>query len=94
MDILEAVTILRPNTHWNLRGDTLEQCEGEPKVSVPSMKEIQVILDENKYISLRMRAYPPITDLADALVHQANGDLQPLAEYVQKCNMVKKQFPK
>ena len=42
----------------------------------------------------RTRAYPPITDLADALVKKENGDNKPLAEYVKQCLDVKAKYPK
>lgn len=43
----------------------------------------------------RQIAYPPLADLADALVHQQMGDDGvALTTYLNKCIAVKTQFPK
>lgn len=42
----------------------------------------------------RVCNYPRIEDLADALVHNANGDPSYLAAYFAACNAVKTQYPK
>lgn len=42
----------------------------------------------------RALAYPPIGELADALVKNLNGDLAPLANYAAACLAVKAQYPK
>jgi len=46
------------------------------------------------YKRLRAQAYPPLAELADALVHQAAGNEQPLKDYVARCAAVKQRFPK
>lgn len=45
-------------------------------------------------MSARRSQYPPIEDLADALVHQANGNTLPLQQYIAACIVVKEQNPK
>jgi hypothetical protein len=42
----------------------------------------------------RVRAYPPLSDLADALVHQSMGNEQPLQDYLAACRAVKENIPK
>lgn len=42
----------------------------------------------------RAASYPPLTDLADALVHQAAGNDAPLKAYISDCLAVKARFPK
>jgi hypothetical protein len=48
----------------------------------------------NDYRKLRAAHYPALTVLADALVHQAAGNPQPLADYLAKCQAVKDRYPK
>ncbi len=42
----------------------------------------------------RNKAYPPLADLADALVHQAMGNEEPMQVYLAACFKVKKDLPK
>jgi len=46
------------------------------------------------YRVLREAAYPPLTDLADALYWQAQGDDSKMAAYLAACAAVKERFPK
>lgn len=45
-------------------------------------------------LSNRAVEYPPVTELADALWHQQNGNEAPMIAYVAKCAEVKTRFPK
>lgn len=95
MDILQAARKLMPGTAWTLRGDVLEQAEdGTPRVGVPSESDLQALIDADAYKDLRRAAYPPLADLADAIVHQANGDDSLMTAYIAACNAVKAQYPK
>lgn len=46
------------------------------------------------YMVYRAAAYPPLEDLADALVHQANGDGSHLQAYFDACLAIKQKYPK
>lgn len=47
------------------------------------------------YQNARLAEYPPITDLADALVHQSmTGDDTKLKAYLTACKAVKERYPK
>lgn len=46
------------------------------------------------YRKRRAAEYPPLSDLADALVHQAHGNDKPLEDYLAKCRAVKERHPK
>ena len=46
------------------------------------------------YSQRRAEEYPPLQELADALVHNAAGDPSRLEAYVQACRDVKARFPK
>lgn len=43
---------------------------------------------------LRRKAYPPITELADALYWQSQGDQSKMDAYLAKVKAVKDRFPK
>lgn len=91
MHILDAVTLLRPGTKWNLSGNSLTQAiDDSPRVSVPTWEEIQTILDRFDYYDKRAVAYPPIGDQLDALWKggQAADDMRAVV------NAVKTQYPK
>jgi hypothetical protein len=96
MDILQAARILHPGTAWNLRNGVLEQVDDEsPRVPTPSQTDIQTIIDQTAYIEKRAAEYPPITDLADALVHREAGDNGvALQAYLDACIAVKNKYPK
>jgi hypothetical protein len=51
-------------------------------------------IDPQAYISKRVKEYPPLTDLADALYHQSKGDETKLTAYLAKCEAVKQKYPK
>ena len=46
------------------------------------------------YAALRLRAYPPLTELADALYWQANGDPTKFEAWLEAVAAVKEQIPK
>lgn len=91
MDILQAVQVLRPGTSWNLRGDSLEQVnDGSPRVTPPTAKEIQAVIDAIAYQDLRRQAYPLISDQLDAIMKGG----QALIDMQAQCMAVKAKFPK
>lgn len=47
-----------------------------------------------EYQQKRQREYPPLTELADALYHQQNGDDTKMTAYLAKCEAVKQKYPK
>lgn len=52
------------------------------------------IAHRSSYARRRAAEYPPIEELADALVHQAAGDDTKLTAYLDACKAVKSRFPK
>lgn len=95
MDILQAAKTLHPGTDWNFSDGILSQAiDDKDRVSVPSQEELDAVMNTVAYKDLRRDAYPPVADLADALVHQANGDSAAMTAYVAACNAVKAQYPK
>lgn len=64
--------------------------------------EYQLVLDEHlpfpekavSYQDHRRLAYPPLSELADALVHQMGGNNDPMERYLAACAAVKATYPK
>lgn len=52
------------------------------------------IAHRSSYDRRRAVEYPRIEELADALVHQANGDDTKLTAYLEACKAVKERYPK
>lgn len=51
MDILQAARQLRPGTAWNFSNGVLGQAiDGTPRVQVPTMAELQAVIDSNPTI--------------------------------------------
>ena len=46
------------------------------------------------YRRRRAMEYPALTELADALVHERNGDPTKLEAYIKACREVKERYPK
>lgn len=45
-------------------------------------------------ISHRIQNYPELSELADAIYHQQNGNNAPMNQYIQRCLAVKQKYPK
>lgn len=58
------------------------------------VEKIEEELQRTKYQRLRVREYPPLSDLADALYWQAQGNGEPMERYVAACEAVKAKYPK
>lgn len=68
MTIIEAASKLRPGTAWNLRDGILEQAkDGTPRVTSPTLDELQVLVDAESYKAKRQAEYPKIEDQLDAI---------------------------
>jgi hypothetical protein len=92
MTIVEAAALLRPGTAWNyddIHG--LVQAEDvTPRVSVPTMDELQALMALHQYYESRAKEYPPITDQLDAIMKGGTA----LEEMRQRCMTVKAKYPK
>lgn len=52
------------------------------------------IVHADDYSMRRAAEYPPLSELADAMVHRAAGDDSKLKAYFEACRAVKERFPK
>jgi len=98
--IAEAIAALSPGAEWSLVGDdlaTLEWFKGaRPSDESITAKaaELQAEFDRTEYQRLRAPEYPPLTDLADAIFWQQQGDESKMEAYVAACEAVKAKYPK
>lgn len=90
MDILAAVSKLRPGTHWNLRGNILEQCPGEASVITPTWDEINTLILSDSYKSNREAAYPSVGDQLDA-IWKGGADFEAMKNKIAE---IKLRYPK
>lgn len=82
-------------------GDTYESIQWFDDRPRPSKSEVEAELaaqmtewDRTEYRRLRAPEYPPVTDLADAIFWQQQGDDSKMAAYVAACEAVKAKYPK
>ena|SRR5690349_10229834 len=101
MDILQAARQLRPGTAWTLitdfnpdrsvKSQQLVQAEdGSPRVKVPTMAELQPVMDSDTYAVQRAAAYPSIGDQLDAL-WKGGADAQAMGDQIRA---IKAKYPK
>lgn len=93
-----ALKSLRPNAEWVIRGNDIEWLDDS---IVPTDEEInaeisrlEAEIQATEYQRKREKEYPPLTELADALYHQQNGDDTKMTAYLAKCEAVKQKYPK
>jgi len=58
------------------------------------LARLKALAKATQYQRNREREYPPLTELADALYHQQNGDDTKMTAYLAKCEAVKQKYPK
>lgn len=78
------VTVIRGDVAYDQNGNIVEYDEAT----------VQSYINANAYKDLRQLEYPPLTELADALYHQQNGDDTKMTAYLAKCEAVKQKYPK
>ena len=96
---MQAILSLVPGAQVTVRGDEVEWIN--PSVAPVTEQQIttervrlQADYDAKEYQRKRVREYPPLTDLADALYHQSKGDETKMTAYLAKCEAVKQKYPK
>lgn len=73
------------NAKWNIKLRQWVDCRAQEDIDA----------DKNRLVSeQRYKSYPPLADLADALVHQAQGNNAPFEQYIDRCIAVKQLNPK
>ena len=98
----KALLNLRPGAIWSMSGDDysglewLDTVQTKPTVEEveQEVKRLQQAWAAFEYQQLRASEYPPLQDLADALYWQAQGNSQPMTDYLTACQAVKARYPK
>lgn len=101
-NIPTALMSIRPNAQWVLRGDDYSGLEWlDTEQTKPTEDEISAEIERIraeyelvKYQDQRRPEYPPLTDLADALYWQAQGDESKMTSYLAAVQAVKDKYPK
>ena len=98
MNILNALAIHCPGAVYTVQ-DTSRPYETlvwheENTIPKPTLAELEAVIKAYSYQEQRRFEYPPLTDLADAIVHKELGNPVPMQEYIEKCVAVKKRIPK
>lgn len=102
IDIVKVMNNLCPGAKWTCRGNDYEGIEWNDTVQNKPTKEeflaeanrVFQEFKSNEYQRKRQREYPPLTELADALYHQQNGDDSKMTAYLAKVEAVKQKYPK
>lgn len=101
MNISNAIKSLDPSAQFSIIDDNIATIEWISK-SVELTNE-DIILERDRllaiynsleYQRLRQPEYPPITDLADAIYWQSQGDDTKMAAYISAVEAVKQKYPK
>lgn len=97
---IEAIQSLLPNAELSM-GETFESIVWLDDRPQPSKAEVEAELarqeaewDRTEYQRLRGPEYPPLTELADAIFWQQQGDDSKMEAYVAACEAVKAKYPK
>lgn len=99
-NVFSAVQSLVPNAELSIE-ETYESILWLDDRPQPSKAEVDAELarqqaewDRTEYQRLRAAEYPPLTDLADAIYWQQQGDDSKMTAYVAACEAVKAKYPK
>jgi hypothetical protein len=98
----DAVISLRPGAQWSWSGNEysgLNWLDNEQEK--PTIQEINSEIERLKqqelskyYQQLRVQEYPPLSDFADAMYWQSQGDDSKMTAYLAACEAVKLKYPK
>ena len=96
LNTVDALTSLKPNAKWVLRGDELEwlddaQTQPTDAEITAEISRLQAEYDANQYARDRATEYPPVTDYLDGIV---KGDTAQVDKYLADCLAVKTKHPK
>jgi hypothetical protein len=87
----EVVTINGDDEAYDIHGNRVELNSVTLSAELARLKALD---KSTEYLRKREKEYPPLTELADALYHQQNGDDTKMTAYLAKCEAVKQKYPK
>lgn len=100
--LADALESLCPGIQWSIQGNDPDRIIWHTQPTTTPTREallgevarLQAEYDSQLYARQRAPEYPPLSDLADALYWQAQGNGEPMARYVAACEAVKAKYPK
>jgi hypothetical protein len=93
--LTEAIQALRLGVDFANTDGTLANIRWDtPGVVPPTQEEVDAAMAVIEYREKRRSEYPPLTDLADAIVKQPTDDGAALDTYRAACLAVKAKYPK
>lgn len=93
--LTRALVALRPGVDFTNANDTLAGIRWDtPGVTPPTKEEVDAAMATLAYQARRSAEYPPLSDLADAMVKQSADGGEALATYIETCLAVKAKYPK
>ena len=100
-NLSDALESLYSSMEWTIYDNDYEKLVFHSGGIKPTLEELntevsrlQQDYDSKLYQRQRAKEYPPLQDLADALYWQAQGNLQPMTDYLAACAAVKALYPK
>jgi hypothetical protein len=104
-EVVRAIKALRPNATFTfgknsreiqvLEFDYLIWLDKDTTAPTKSEVDAQLAKQEaERYKELRAPEYPPLTDLADAIYWQSQGDNSKMEAYMAAVEAVKQKYPK
>jgi len=98
----DAVISLRPGAQWSWSGTEYSGLTWlDTEQTKPTVQEINTEIERLKqqelskyYQQLRVQEYPPLSEFADAMFWQSQGDDSKMTAYLAACEAVKLKYPK
>lgn len=95
---IEAILSLVPEAIVTVSGDNVDW-HGQPAPVTEAeiqaeLARLQAEYDAKEYARKRAPEYPPLTELADAIYWQSEGDNTKMTDYLTKVELVKQKYPK
>jgi hypothetical protein len=98
----DALISLRPGAQWSWSGHEYSGLTWfDTEQTKPTVQEINTEIERLKqqelskyYQQLRVQEYPPLSEFADAMFWQSQGDDSKMTAYLAACEAVKLKYPK
>jgi hypothetical protein len=98
----DALISLKPGAQWSWSGTEYSGLTWlDTEQTKPTVQEINTEIERLKqqelskyYQQLRVQEYPPLSEFADAMYWQSQGDDSKMTAYLAACEAVKLKYPK
>lgn len=99
---VEALISLKPGAQWVWSGTEYSGLNWlDTEQTKPTVEEINTEIERLKAVELakyyqqrRVEEYPPLSEFADAMYWQSQGDDTKMTAYLAACEAVKSKYPK